>query len=484
MILLLFTLLTAGQQAPPPLSVRGEVSGPEFHIILSWTQPVEFTTTSNTREFTIRFDRTVGSPALESLAQQFPQWIEGAVSGYDSLLLRSTQEVTYTAEKRGNDVLVRLAPRGTAPISEASDRRADFRLDILRAQLLSDSGDSKPALALLDRLATEYPSETQVFMIRGGIHLRRNRWRDALDAYKHVLTIDPKNSDARAAMANQAIDIQRSTFRADAAQRSVRNAQFENIYQASGHFLFSDAFRVGYSAGHVQLHFNGVRTDAYRGELYGQYDFRNGTFLRGGFLAAEKTRGGMFQIDVAGGKGVLHLQADYQRPFWEFVEGIGADGTRDRIEVRRQQDIVPGFAIRGAASANRYGLGSKMNSATSLAYEGGVVKTFGSTYVFGFEYLFDAEYRQTHKNLALPLVSRQVHGGDMFFNFDIHRTLRMEGFGGYTLDRKGGEGPFYGGRLAVHRGGFEIQAAFDRRLNSVATGQVVTRYDAHLFWRF
>jgi hypothetical protein len=482
-IFLLLSLLTV-QQAAPPLSVRGEISGAEFHITLAWNGPVEFTTASDTRELTVRFDRTVGAPVLEPLAQQFPQWIEGATSGFDSLLFRSAQEVTYTAEKSGNDVLVRLTPRGTAPISEAADRRADFRLDILRAQLLSDSGDDKPALELLDRLATEYPTETQVFMIKGGIHLRRNRWRNAKEAYKHVLTLDPAHDDAADAIKNVIIETQRSTFRADFAHRIVRNAQFESIYQVSGHLLFRDAFRLGYAAGHTQLHFNGARTDAYRGELYSQYDFRNGVLLRGGFLAGERTRGGTFQMDVAGGNGVLHVQADYQRPFWEFVEGILDDGTRDRIEVRRQQDIMPGFAVRGAVAANRYGLGARKNSATSLVYEGGVVKTFGRTNIFGFEYLFDAEQRQTHMNPALPLVSREVHGADAFFNVDLSRKLRMEGYGGYTVDRKGGEGPFYGGRLGFHVRGFEIQGAYDRRLNSVATGQVVTRYDAYLLWRF
>jgi hypothetical protein len=206
--------------------------------------------------------------------------------------------------------------------------------------------------------------------------------------------------------------------------------------------------------------------------------------LRGGFLGGEHTRGGMMQFDLPGAGGVLHMQADYQRPFWEFVEGVGNDGTRDRVEIHRQQDLAPGFAIRGTAAANRYGLGTVKNSATSIAYDAGVVKTFGYIRIIGFEYLFDAEYRKTHNNPALPLVSRQVHGADAFFDFDFYHRLRGEGFGGYTLDQKGGKGPFYGGRLTFHRRWFEAQLAFDRRLNSVATGQVVTRYDAHILWRF
>src|SRR4029077_16027424 len=137
-------------------------------------------------------------------------------------------------------------------------------------------------------------------------------------------------------------------------------------------------------AAHDELNFRGVRTDAYRGEAFAQYDFRSGALLRGGFLASEKTRGGMLQFDAPFASGTLHMQADYQRPFWEFVEGIGNRGTRDRVEIHRQQDLAPGFAIRATAAANRYGLGANRNSATSIAYDGGVVKTFGYIHIVGF----------------------------------------------------------------------------------------------------
>jgi hypothetical protein len=483
-ILFLLTLLTVSQQPQQPLAVRGELAAPDFHIILSWDGPVEFTTSSTTRELTIRFNRTVGAPVLDSLAQQFPLWIDGATAGFDSLLIRSIQEVNYAVEKNGNDILVRLTPRGAAPVSEATERKADFRLDILRAQLLSRTGKDQQALELLDRIEADYPTETLVGLSRGEIHLRNFRWRQALADYKQVMKLDPKNESAEDGINNLLIATQKSNIRADASRRVVQGAQSEDIHQISGHFLFNDAFRIGYAAAHNELNFRGVRTDAYRGEVFGQYDFMNGTLLRGGFLASEKTRGGMFQFDVPIALGLFHFQADYQRPFWEFAEGIGEGGTRDRIEIRRQQELGPGFAIRGGAAANRYGLGAQKNSATSLAYDAGVVKTFGYLRVVGFEYLFDSEYRKTHNNPALPLVSRQVHGADAFFDFDLYRRLRMEGVGGYTLDQKGGRGPFYGGRITFHRGWFEAQVAYDRRLNSVATGQVVTRYDAHILWRF
>jgi len=45
----------------------------------------------------------------------------------------------------------------------------------------------------------------------------------------------------------------------------------------------------------------------------------------------------------------------------------------------------------------------------------------------------------------------------------------MEGFGGYTLDQRGGRGPFYGSRSRFI-GLVRAQAGYDRRLNSVATG--------------
>jgi hypothetical protein len=487
-VILLLLGLLAIQQPAQPMSIRGEGSGADFQLVLAWTTPVEFTTTSNTRELTLRFNKPVGTPELEQLSRQFPLWLEGVSAGYDSLLIRSAQEVNYTVERRttdiGNDIQIRLTLRGVAPVSEATEKKADFRLEILRAQLLSRGGQDQEALALLDRLAAEYPDETLVFLNRGEIQLRRNRWREATGAYKQALAVDPGNDDARDALDFPLLANQRSTFKMEGTRRSVSGGQTELIEQLSGHLLLRDAVRLGFSASRNDLRFNGSHTRAYRGEVYSQFDFKSGALVRGGYLAGQNTHGGMVQIDVPGGRGLLHVQADYQRPFWEFVEGVGNDGTRDRVEVRRQQELARGLAVRGTASANRYGLGTQKNSATSLAYDAGVVKTFGSVRIIGFEYLFDAEYRKTHRNPALPLVSREVHGADVFVDIDFRRKFRIEGFGGYTVDQKGGEGPFYGGRATFHVGWFEAQAVLDRRLNSVATGQVVTRFDAYMLWRF
>jgi hypothetical protein len=61
----------------------------------------------------------------------------------------------------------------------------------------------------------------------------------------------------------------------------------------------------------------------------------------------------------------------------------------------------------------------------------------------------------------------------------------LDGFSGFAFDRLGGRGPFYGGRARLQlRGGFEAHAWFERRLNSVATGQVVNRYGAYFVRRF
>jgi len=85
---------------------------------------------------------------------------------------------------------------------------------------------------------------------------------------------------------------------------------------------------------------------------------------------------------------------------------------------------------------------------------------------------------------GLPLVSREVHAASVFGDINIEENLRAEAAAGYAVDRLGGRGPFASGRLTFRflRHG-EAQAWFDRRLNSIATGQVVNRFGGYLMWR-
>ena len=103
----------------------------------------------------------------------------------------------------------------------------------------------------------------------------------------------------------------------------------------------------------------------------------------------------------------------------------------------------------------------------------------------GFEYGLDVESPRLVVPGALPLVSREVHAGSGVVQHRFSPWWSADASAGYVWDRLGGRGPFTAARLrhgGPGRVAFELW--YDRRLNTVATGQVVTRAGAYVHWRF
>jgi hypothetical protein len=136
---------------------------------------------------------------------------------------------------------------------------------------------------------------------------------------------------------------------------------------------------------------------------------------------------------------------------------------------------------------NRYGVDSIDNAARSMAYDGGISWAIRSNPYIALEYSVDKESVGRLQQNTLPLVSREVHAGTIDTQFHLSRQILAEGSFGFVHDRLGehAQGPFIGAR--VTRGGssrLRVQAWFERRRNSVETGQVVNLAGASLNWRF
>jgi hypothetical protein len=470
------------------ISIRPEERPESLRIVLSWPQPVHFTTKTESRELFIQFDHALGAPDDEDLAREFPNWIEGISFGYDSMLLRTAQDMNFNAEGRESDVLIEMKPSGEdAPISAASERVAQLRLDLLQAQLLLTTGREKAALVLLKGLASRYTGEPQVTVNMAEAELRQGRWVRAKRLYDSVLKTDPENDEVPRRR-DYALRDHFSRIRFDVDRKRVRGGQSEDIVELSGHHLFSNSLRLGFSAARNSIRVpNALTGERSRGEVFVQYDAETGNSVRGGLLGGPSGWGAMGQFQQPDSSGKFHVQADYRRPYWEFVEGLVGGGTRDRIEVHREQRVLSNTTARFTAAANRYGLGHRGNLANSLGFDGAVTHVVRRIDpLLGFEYAVDGEYRRfVAPSRPLPLVSREVHALSVFGDTGSDRDLRAEFSAGYAVDRLGGRGPFATGRFTYRflRHG-EAQVWFDRRLNSIATGQVVNRYGSYFIWRF
>ena len=194
-------------------------------------------------------------------------------------------------------------------------------------------------------------------------------------------------------------------------------------------------------------------------------------------------------------RGQTSFRIDFQRPYWEYIEGVLDGGVRDRLEIRRQHRLVPRLTGSIAASLNRYGVEDDSGVAKSLALEGNlsyfVLKSKPSLEV---QYFFDGESRRSIDVRTdaggvpfspIPLVSREVHAFEAVSNNDLTRRLRAQGFTGFAWDRLGGSGPFFGGRLTFQMPrNLDAEVWFDRRLFFVNTDEKINRVGGYIAWRF
>jgi hypothetical protein len=311
------------------------------------------------------------------------------------------------------------------------------------------------------------------------------RWRRALTLYDRVLALDPQNQDARILRSSVLAD-DGSRIRIDGETKAIAGDRIERVGRLSAHVLLPGYLRIGAAVEHNHMTFGEKRVERQRGEIYLQQNFENGSEWRASAFGTHAWPGGGFGYGRTDSTGKLHIQADYRRPFWEFLESVLDNGTRDRAEIHREQRLGRGFSARGTVAYNRYGLSKRDNVARSIGYDGGIASAmFRSNPYLAFEYSFDIESRSYLRENAIPLTSREVHAGSLTGQVRVSRTLIGETFAGYSTDRLGGEGTFLGVRL-THGGPSRVgfQLWYDRRMNFVASRQVVDRAGAYLYWRF
>lgn len=487
------------------VGLRTEIGPETMRILLIWPKPVHFESSTHQRELVLRFDRPVQAPGMDRLPAKAPEWIEGVVSGYDSILVLAARDVRYLVSREGNTVIVQLTPETPHPESITEEEaHSQLRLDLLQARLYVERGRLDRAHELLTRLAAERPQNLDILANLARLEHTIGRWRRADRLYEEALQQSPDNEDVLASQIYLRGE-QAPRIRVDEEHKTVVGRWSEQLTRVSGHSILSPGLRIGGTYDLNQVEANGVqrsdgRTEPFdgsrqRGEFYVEYDFEGGSRLRGSAFGGRSTWGAGMQFSNPDAWGRTSVQVDFQRPFWEFIEGVVDEGVRDRIEVERRLRAGTRWNGWGNVSLNRYGLGGDDDVAKSVGVAGGMALTLlKSEPTINLEYGFDGEYRKSIESRTgfdgapfhpLPLISREVHSLGTQILAPIVSHFTANGYGGYLWDRLGGQGPFFGLRLTFDTpADFGAQVWFDRRLNSINTGERVNRFGGRLLWRF
>ena len=457
-------------------------------VTLEWAAPAQFTSSVQGRELLLQFSQAITGVDGETLPKQLSHWIEAVSVGYDTMLIRSSREVTYGVRSDGNLVVIRLeAAPIPEPVAVSENEEGELRLQILRAQLLMARGQNGAAQRLLEKVTATDPGSVSALSNLAQVEQQIGRWRRSSVLYDRVLQLDPRNAEARE-LRSEVLAEQASRIRGDTEIKKISGGWSEYLARFSAHALLKSNSRLGMAVDHVHTISSSGAFDRQRAELYFRQDFENGSNIQLSTFGTQRGQGGGIRYNRLDSMGDWSAQTDYQRPFWEFLETIEGYGVRDRAEIHRNQRLGPLVNSRWTVAWNRYGLPGVHGATESFAYDGAIsVPVWRSNPYLAVEYGFDKESAHYAQQSSIPLVSREVHAGSVTGQVRLSRRFVAEGFAGFVRDRLGehGRGPFMGTRLT--RGGsgrLGFQLWFERRRNSVATGQIVSRAGGYIYWRF
>ncbi len=436
---------------PAAVAVRTQQTAASAIVTLEWSSPVTYSSSIDGRELLVQFDRPLAVIEPLALEKALPAWVEAATTGYDTVLIRASRDASFSVRGTGLVIVIEMNAATVEAAPTLEDTQAELRLDLLRAQLLASEGHWTRADRVLAQAVERHPGDADVAALRAQVR--------ADQSARTRLEVDVK---------------------------TVQGAQTERVARVSTHGFVAGYLRVGGMVEENQTTLANRVYDRQRAELYVQQDFDSGTELRVSAFGTRSSIGGGVQVGRADATGTTQALVEYRRPFWELVEGLLGNGTRDHAALHREQRFGSRVSGRVTAAFNRYGLESTGDLARSMAFDAGLNVTLRRTNPsLGVEYGADVESFRFVTLGTIPLVGREVHAGSALAQIRVGRRFSADASSGYVWDRLGGRGPFTAARIGMGGPGrVAFELSYDRRLNSFATGQVVTRMGASLRWRF
>lgn len=460
------------------------------------------------REMKINFNQ----PLPEDFKLASNDWVEETKVGYDSVLVQAkpgynlhfTPVSTESVAIIPSNNPVRPIPQMTAREQQA--RQQDLRLQMLYARLEMETGKEQQALNRLTTLQQHYPQDAGLLGYSAIAENFSGNWPHALNLLEHAQELNPHNED----IANLKKDIERAHtnqfVKLDYDYRRIGDND-EHITGISGAAKVTDRFEVGMNLQNDELQTSNTRRafdgrvgdydySRQRGEVFGAYYMSNGDRLQGSIFANNDTAGAGVYYAFNNPLGRSEALVEYKRPYWDFVEAVAEQATRDRVGIKHVGNITPETTMSAEISANRYNIELEDDVATTALVRANVVQQIrpqnpylGVGYGFDGEYVIDKTYKPLggagDKYSPLPVNSREVHFLSGIVSQPLTDTTKANLVAGYAIDRLGDHGPQVEGNITQDLGeDVEAQVRARYGLETRDTKQNATTVGGHLKYKF
>jgi hypothetical protein len=455
-------------------------------LVLDWlgtVTPSEIRVTG--KEVLFRLSAPLKPSAAAQPPKDLPQWVDGVVTGYDTLLVIAKYDRDFDISEDSGNITVNLLPEAEPADTSPADTslidpttptlrsiRAPRRIERLQARYLAETGDSGEAVVMLDRLVQEDPKDFESLVQLAQVSNQRGKWRTAVKNFEQALSVKP----GLIAAEREKIRIEEEygpQMRLDFDYQKVEKGDRQFITRFSGRAPVNDRLEIGallesrwLKDKNVQrpsgLLTNKIDENRQRGEIYATWEHDTPSATRLALLAGPSSIG--FQADHMirhGGEAQSRFTFAYARPYWDLVEGIVDGGTVDEIEARHERPLGPRFFLVTTAALSNYSLKNENKLAQTVG--GGLeiyyrFKDFGPVRTIG--YGLDAEYLLNRTSRLLPDLSdsfspmpvptQEFHSINVAIEDHVGERFKYAIYTGYSYDRFAGDGPFVNASLATN----------------------------------
>ena len=462
---------------------------------------------SNRREVLLATDPKIKQSAL--IIKNSPlshEWISYTTSGYDKTLVVAKPAWQLEVVNSGNGEIIIVPTRDVKNNAATEESQQYLRHQLMAARIELETDRQDDAVARLNKMSDDYANDAQYLGYLANVENYVGRWSSALKLLNRAENIAPRNED----IADLKHGIERlysQHIKVDHEWRQLGDHD-EQITTLEGFATIGEGLDLGavLQNNHVDsailTRANGTigqfNADRQRGEIFIRKTKDDGSELKGSIYANNDTAGAGVSYGFINWLGKTTMTAEYHRPYWEFVEGVLDDATRDRLAAHHAYRLNGRTVIIGGVGVNRYNVENIDNVVSTVSVEANVAYELSGEFAerenLSVIYGLDAEYELSHKerldggaNLfrPLPLRSRETHSLALAGRHDFTRRTNLEWLGGYAFDRLGGHGPIGEARLTHEiTDNLEFQARASIGVGNGETDDDLKRVGAYLMYRY
>lgn len=459
--------------------------------------------TGNRHELLLAYNpaRTPNPSVSENTALSY-DWMSYVTQGHDTVLVAAKPDYTLEVVRRADGGMMVVPRKDEALASRQAAAQSRLRYELLKARIELETGEQYAASNRLNKLLPDYAEDSQLLGYTANAENYVGRWQRALKLLRRANALAPENED----IAILKRDIEREHaqhIKLDHEWRALGDHD-EQITTLSGFATLSEGMDIGAvvqndAVDSATLRRADGRVGSFskskqRGELFGRYIDEEGTTYKASLFANNDTLGLGGFVDFINRFGTSGLAVELRRPYWEFVEGVLDDATRDRVEIHHTARVDQHITVQADASLNRYNVKGDSDVATSAGIGATVGYQFMDEPALSVLYGLDAEYELDHQNhldasgasyRPFPFRSREVHSLALAGRYDFTPDTYGEFLAGYAFDRLGGNGPVGEVRLTHElTEDLEVQGRAFYGLGAGETDDNVSRVGAYLMYRY